>query len=185
MKNIPFNDLEILQMIRENDEEAFKVLYKKYWNVLLKYAATYINDEYVCKEIVQELFIHLHYVRERIKVHSSLSSYLFVALRNKVFNYMRNQSVYRKHVIRAALSGMLACNYVEQSVNLSELKKEIHFSLKRMPVKYREVYVLHDENSYTVKKISKILDRPVDTIEKQLRKARYLLRNDLRESNVS
>jgi RNA polymerase sigma-70 factor (family 1) len=185
MENTFSNDPDILQMINENDEEAFKMLYKKYWQLLLKYAATYINDEYICKEIVQELFVHLHHTRSRIRIHSSLSSYLFVALRNKVFNYLRNQSVYRKHVMKAGACGMLACNDVEQSMNLTELKKEIHYSLKRMPVKYREVYILHDENSYTVKKISKVLDRPVDTVEKQLRKARCLLRNDLLENNLS
>jgi RNA polymerase sigma-70 factor (ECF subfamily) len=78
--------------------------------------------------------------------------------------------------------GVRACNDVEQSIDLSELQKGIRFSLKRMPVKYSEVYILHDENSYTLKRISEILDRPVNTIEKQLRKARYLLRNDLREA---
>jgi len=54
-----------------------------------------------------------------------------------------------------------------------------------MPVKYSEVYILHDENSYTLKKIAEILNRPVDTIEKQLRKARGLLRRDLREGRLN
>jgi RNA polymerase sigma factor (sigma-70 family) len=185
MKNIVLPDPDILQMIGQNDEEAFKILYKKYWRLLVKYAATYINDEYICKEIVQELFVHLHSSSARLKIYSSFSSYLFVSLRNKVFNYLRNQSVYKKHLKKAGHNGMGACNDVEQSMDLIELQKGIRFSLKRMPVKYSEVYILHDENSYTLKKISEILDRPVDTIEKQLRKARCLLRNDLRESRLN
>lgn len=176
---------DILQMIGQNNEEAFKILYKKYWRLLLKYAATFVNDEYTCKEIVQELFVHLHSSSSRLKIYSSFSSYLFVALRNKIFNYLRNQSVYRKHVQKASRHDVHACNDVEQFIALNELKKGIRFSLKRMPVKYSEVYILHDENSYTLKKISKILDRPVDTVEKQLRKARCLLRNDLQESRLN
>ena len=185
MKSIVLTDPDILQMIGQNDEEAFKILYKKYWRLLVKYAATYINDEYICKEIVQELFVHLHSSSARLKIYSSFSSYLFVSLRNKVFNYLRNQSVYKKHLKKAGHNGMGACNDVEQSIDFTELQKGIRFSLKRMPVKYSEVYILHDENSYTLKKISEILDRPVDTIEKQLRKARCLLRNDLRESRLN
>jgi RNA polymerase sigma factor (sigma-70 family) len=185
MKNIFLPDPDILQMIGQNDEEAFRILYKKYWRLLLKYAATYINDEYICKEIVQELFVHLHSSSTRLKIYSSFSSYLFVSLRNKIFNYLRNQSVYKKHLKKAGHSGAGACNDVEQSIDLIELQKGIRFSLKRMPVKYSEVYILHDENSYTLKKISEILDRPVDTIEKQLRKARCLLRNDLRENRLN
>jgi len=181
MKDTFLADPEILDMIGQNDEEAFRILYKKYWRLLLKYASTYIDDEYVCKEIVQELFVHLHSSSPRLRIYSSFSSYLFVSIRNKILNYLRNQSVYKKHVKRAGRNSVKACNDVEQTIDLSELQKGIRFSLKRMPVKYSEVYILHDENSYTIKKISEILDRPVDTIEKQLRKARCLLRNDLRE----
>jgi len=185
MKDSLLPDPDILQMIGQNNEEAFKILYKKYWRLLLKYASTYISDEYVCKEIVQELFVHLHSSSSRLKIYSSFSSYLFVSLRNKIFNYLRNQSVYKKHVKKAGHFGTRACNDVQQSIDLNELQKGIRFSLKKMPVKYSEVYILHDENSYTLKKISEILDRPVDTIEKQLRKARCLLRNDLRESRLN
>ena len=185
MKNIFLPDPDILRMIGQNNEEAFKILYKKYWRLLLKYAATYIKDEYICKEIVQELFVHLHSSSARLKIYSSFSSYLFVSLRNKIFNYLRNQSVYEKHLKKARHNGMRACNDVEQSIDFTELQKGIRFSLKRMPVKYSEVYILHDENSYTLKKISEILDRPVDTIEKQLRKARCLLRHDLRENRLN
>jgi len=185
MKNIFLSDPDILQMIGKNNEEAFKILYKKYWRLLLKYAATFLNDEYACKEIVQDLFVHLHSSSSRLKIYSSFSSYLFVSLRNKIFNYLRDQSVYKKHVRKASYNGVLACNDVEQSVDLTELQRGIRFSLKRMPVKYSEVYILHDENSYTLKKISEILDRPVDTIEKQLRKARCLLRSDLRDSRLN
>src|SRR5436190_3624173 len=185
MKNIFLPDPDILRMIGQNNEEAFKILYKKYWRLLVKYAATYINDDYVCKEIVQELFDHLHSSSSRLKIYSSFSSYLFVALRNKIFNYLRNQSVYKRHVKNAGHYGVQACNDVEQSMDLTELQKGIRFSLKRMPAKYSEVYILHDENSYTLKRISEILDRPIDTIEKQLRKARCLLRSDLRENRLN
>jgi len=98
---------------------------------------------------------------------------------------LRNQSVYNRHVKKAGNNRMQSCNDVEQMIDLGELQRGIRFSLKRMPLKYSEVYILHDENSYTLKKISEILDRPVDTIEKQLRKARCLLRNDLRQGRFN
>ena len=185
MKDTFLADPEILDMIGQNNEEAFKILYRKYWRLLLNYASTYVNDEYVCKEIVQELFVHLHFASPRLRIYSSFSSYLFASIRNKIFNYLRNQSVYNRHVKKAGNYHMQSCNDVEQMIDLGELQRGIRFSLKRMPLKYSEVYILHDENSYTLKKISEILDRPVDTIEKQLRKARCLLRNDLRQGRFN
>ena len=65
-------------------------------------------------------------------------------------------------------------NNVEQSLYLKELEQSIFNSLQRMPARCSEVYVLKQEQ-LTVKQISKALNRPTDTVEKQLRKARKML----------
>jgi RNA polymerase sigma-19 factor, ECF subfamily len=111
---------------------------------------------------------------------------LFVALRNKIFNYLRSQAVYKKHVTTAGRENLANDNNnnVEQFINLMELEKEISFSLNHMSEKCKEVYVLHEQQDCTVKKISTILNRPVDTVEKQLRRAVYLLRDHLREKKM-
>jgi len=178
-KNIP-------KEINHWNGKSFSILYKHYWECLLQYAASFIRDPYAREEIVQELFVHLYTTSSRLTINTSLSSYLFVALRNKIFNYMRSQAVYKKHVTTAGREKLANNdnNNVEQSINLMELEKEISFSLDHMSEKCKEVYVLHEQEACTVKKISTILNRPVDTVEKQLRKAVYLLRDHLREKRI-
>jgi RNA polymerase sigma-70 factor (ECF subfamily) len=92
--------------------------------------------------------------------------------------------VYRKHVLLAVSEGPKNLNDVEQFINMLELQKEIAQSLEQMPLKYREVYVLHKQNHFTIKKTALILKRPVDTVEKQLRRATALLRVHLKESKM-
>jgi len=178
-------DNDLLQLIHKDDDQAFKLLYKRYWGPLLNFAGHYLDDSHSCEEIVQELFVQLHARRASLSIKSSISSYLYAALRNKIFNYLRNKAVYKKHVGIAASAKSITQNNVEQFINLKQLQKEISFSLNSMPEKYKEVYLLHDENHYTIKKISEILNRPVDTVEKQFRKATELLRNHLRERKMS
>jgi RNA polymerase sigma-70 factor (ECF subfamily) len=109
-----------------------------------------------------------------------------VALRNKIFNYRRSQAVYKKHVTIAGKENLFSndCNNVEQSINLKELQNEISFSLDHMKPKYKEVFVLHEQKDCTIKRISTILNRPIDTVEKQLRKAVFLIRDHLREKRI-
>jgi len=178
-------DDDLLQLIHNNDDQAFTLLYKRYWDPLLNFAAHYLEDSHSCEEIVQELFVQLHARRASICIKSSVSSYLYAALRNKIFNYLRNKAVYKKHVGIAASTRSVTQNNVEQFINLKQLQKEISSSLNRMPEKYKEVYLLHDESHYTIKRISEILNRPVDTVEKQFRKATELLRNHLRERELA
>jgi RNA polymerase sigma-70 factor (ECF subfamily) len=177
-------DTDLLEMIQTNDQHAFNLLYKKYWQPLLHFAGQFLDDTDTCEEIVQDLFVHLHVRSSPIKIRSSVSSYLYTAMRNRIFNHVRNRALYKKHVQMAVSAEAGMHNNVEQFMNLTELRGEIARSLNRMPAKYREVYLLYDEHHYTVKKIAAILNRPVDTVEKQLRKALSLLRNHLKVARM-
>lgn len=176
------SDVDLLELIWNRDEHAFNLLYKKFWRPLLHFAGRYLDDEDTCAEIVQDLFVHLHSKHSNWKVRTSVSSYLYMALRNRILNYLRNQAVYKKHVLRSSKGKARTLNNVEQCINLAELQKEISLALKRMPVKYREVYLLQHQHHFTTKKIALFLNRPIDTVEKQLQKATALLRGHLKES---
>src|ERR1700741_5183213 len=173
---------DLLEMISNKDSQAFNLLYKRYWDPLLNFATHFIKDEDTCEEGVQDLFVHLHCRHSPLKIRTSVSSYLYTALRNRIFNHERNQAVYKRHISIAGKVDKESFNNVEQFINYTELKKKIDRSLRKMPVKYREVYVLHDQHHYTIKKIASLLNRPVDTVEKQLRKAIALLRVDLKNN---
>jgi RNA polymerase sigma-70 factor (ECF subfamily) len=192
MKKIPIGKLVpiekyVPQEIKQWNSKSFSLLYKHYWDSLLEYAASFVNDRHAREEIVQDLFVHLYTKSSSLRINTSLSSYLFVALRNTILNYLRSQAVYKKHVTIAGKENLFSnnCNNnVEQSINLMELEKEISFSLDHMAAKYKEVYVLHEQNDCTIKRISMILNRPIDTVQKQLRKAVFLVRDHLREKKM-
>ena len=176
-------DTRLVEMIHQNDKSAFNELYQQYWGCLLEFAGNYIDDRDTCKEIVQELFIKLHTRHAQLRINISLSSYLYTALRHKIFNYLRDRSVYRRHIRLASRNQHYAYyannNNVEQFMDVMELTRRVSDCLSRMPAKYREVYVLHKQQQYTLKKTSEILQRPVATIEKQLRKAVHILRDHI------
>jgi RNA polymerase sigma-70 factor (ECF subfamily) len=178
------SDVDLIQLIWNKDDHAFDLLYKKYWQPLLRFASHYLDDEDTCAEIVQDLFVHLHCRSSALRVRSSISSYLHTALRNRIINHIRNQAVYKKHVLRSFKGSALTLNDVEQFINLVELKKEISYALKKMPAKYSEVYLLQNQHHFNTKKIAIHLNRSVDTVEKQLHKATALLRNHLKESKL-
>jgi len=168
------------------DDAVFEILYKKYWEELLIYAKKYITDRETCKEIVQELFITLHLKRDKLSINVSLSSYLFRSLKNKIINHLRNESVYKKHLAVAGRSyvKLAAGNDAEQAMAVSDLEKQIFFCLNKMPAKYREVYILAMQNACTAKKTAEILQRPLPTVERQLRIALRLVQEHLNKYRV-
>ena len=171
--------VEVLILPQEQNGLAFQDLYKRYWQPLLNFASHYIEDKETCEEIVQDFFVQIYTRGLNIKIKHTLSSYLCVALRNRIFNHFRNKAVYKKHVTNAARKTPTEQNNIEQLIYLKELEQSIHTSLQSMPPRYREVYVLR-QDQLTVKQIAQALNRPLDTVEKQLRKAKHLLTEHLK-----
>ena len=155
----------------------FEILYKNYWDLLLNFAGRYITDKDTCKEIVQELFITLHLKRRQLTIQISLTAYLYSSIRNKIINHLRKESIYKKHVSVAgkAMHAQPPINDIDLLMDVNDLKKEIYDCLNKMSDRQREVYVLIKQEAYTLKKAAEILNRPVQTVEKQLRKAVQLV----------
>jgi len=168
-------------IICNNSKYSFEYLYRKYRQLLLKEAGRYMKDKESCEEIVEELFVRMYLRRLPLTVKTSVSAYLLVALRNRIFNHMRDEAVYRKHLLFFAGSDTRGQNNAEQLLDHKELQERISFFIRKMPARYREVYELRDQTHFTVRKISAFLNRPVDTVEKQLRKATWFLRDNLRQ----
>jgi RNA polymerase sigma-70 factor (family 1) len=174
------DDKDLVHRLSHNDDAVFEVIYRKYWPVLTHVAFTFVQDRDTCNEIVQELFITLYKRRSQLNIKVSLYSYLYVSLRNRIRNHVRHQTVYNKHInLVKRSSPENTVNNVDQFMRLTELEKEIETCLNLMPEKCKQVYLLYQKNQCTMKGIANMLQRPVDTVEKQLRRAVYLLRTHL------
>ena len=171
-------DIELLDYLKHNATEGFNMLYRKYWQQMIAYASIYLPDKSDCEEIVQDFFVHLYTRRNDIFIKSSLSAYLKTSLRNRIFNHLRNESVYKKH-IGVVGTKKQEYNDVEHKVVEADLKKNIKDCLSYMPQRYRQVFILNRQEYFTLKEISQKLNVPVNTIEKQLRKSIALLKGYL------
>ena len=172
-------DLQLWSAVKQNDEDAFKMLYKKYWPPLVSFASFYLPDQSEREEVLQELFIELFLKRHKITINASVSSFLTTFTRNRILNYIRDRAVYKKHKTRAATLSRPFDNHTEEAVDFQYARKRIGYALENMPPRYRQVYILNKEYQFTVVKTAQLLKRPVATVEKQLKKALSFLREDL------
>ena len=81
----------LISLVKENDEAAFKEIYERYSALLYVFAFKKLKNEDEAKDIVQEIFIALWDKRTDLNFHTSLSSYLFRAIRNRALNIFVHQ----------------------------------------------------------------------------------------------
>jgi RNA polymerase sigma-70 factor (ECF subfamily) len=177
--NLP--DDFLLEMIKDDKEGAFAILYKKYWPGLVQYTCNHLDDRSLSEEVVQEFFIKLYQKDAPLQIKQSLAAYLYTSIHNRIINHLRSQANYQKHTLSAASTGNNTTNNVEQFIDLMDARKGVENRLLHMNPKYREVYLMNKEHGYSIRQIAEALDRPPSTVEKQLCKALVLLRKSLKK----
>ena len=86
-----FSDQELTTLLRGGDHAAYTEIYNRYSGVLYLHAYNKLRNREEAKDILQELFTVIWRKREEIEFRSSLSGYLYVAIRNRIFKHIAHQ----------------------------------------------------------------------------------------------
>lgn len=177
-----FSDADLVKLIGAGDHTAFAELYERYWGVLFVHCLKMLRDEDEVKDVLQELFTSLWTKSAELQLSTSVSSYLYTAVRNKVFNLMAHQKVKRNY--SAGISRFLQQGefITDEQVRLNELKKIIESEVALLPPKMREIFEMSRNQQLSHKEIAEKLGISDKTVRKQINNAIKILKVKL---NVS
>jgi RNA polymerase sigma-70 factor, ECF subfamily len=168
--------------INRGDEQAYELLFRKYYIRLCGFANKYFNDPEAAREVVQEVFTKIWEVRGDINPDESLCSYLFKITSNISINKLRHMQVESKYIEIYKLV------YVDnrevsphESLLAIELDNNITIALNKIPPKCRRIFELSRVEGLKYSEIAVILKISVKTVEAQMSKALNILRYELRE----
>lgn len=170
------NDDELLVKFRAGEENAFTVLYNRFHLRVLYFARRYVNEA-EAQDITAEAFIQLWKKRMDFSDIKTVSAFLFVAARNRCYNFLRNQD-YRKsqepeliHYLERTTAAALKAEEVR--LQLVEL---LQVEIDKLPAKMREVFLLSFRDGLKPAQIAEILQINVKTVSNQKLSAIQLLR---------
>jgi len=127
-----FSDDELLIQLKQDDENAFKEIYRRYWQKLLSAASKRLYSE-ESKEIVQDVFTSLWLKREQNQI-ENLQAYLLTSVRYQVYmlyNKGKKLPYFEEPLENIALSSITA----DGEFAAKELKVFIQEWLKTEPEK--------------------------------------------------
>lgn len=97
MRKIPIvriSDKEIYQLLQKNDTKAMELLFKKYYKPLVLWSDTIIGNVSAAEDLVQDFFVKLWNNKLYRKLeYKTLSSYLYVSVRNLSYNSIKKQNI--------------------------------------------------------------------------------------------
>lgn len=183
-KNV--NDYEVVYLIRENDDEARDLMFRKYSPVIqklaLKYLSFAIKNGVEKDDLIQEGYIALNRAINNYQEDSGVLFYTYALLciERHLITYCRNISS-NKHALLNERVDEEELLYLKDLGNDPESKvlehsleeKFIHYK-NLLDFKHSSVFELR-YNGFSYKEIGKLLDLPVSTIDGRLCKIRKIL----------
>jgi RNA polymerase sigma-70 factor (ECF subfamily) len=155
----------------------FEKLYKRFQPSLVNYAIYLTRSSEDSIELVNDVFLSVWNKRNRLKLDSSLKTYLYTAVKNRCINYLK------KHKLEIVLNeqlDMLSDFKADQSL----LEKEQHIIIQQimngLPSKCKQVFAMSRIDQLSNKEIASLLDISIKTVEAQITKALKIFKKKLR-----
>ncbi|MBS1500697.1 MAG: sigma-70 family RNA polymerase sigma factor [Bacteroidetes bacterium] len=162
-----YDDQQLVSRLQSGDEDALRLIYRKYWQELYNSAYRRLNNPQQSEEIVQDVLVDLWEKREQRNI-DNLQAYLTSAVKYAVFGlYRREQKLpfFTEPLEYLAYDDSQADTILFQK----ELGVFIHQWLESQPAKRREIFRLRYEQDLSTKEISELLDMPQKTVQNTLR----------------
>ncbi|TSJ36411.1 RNA polymerase sigma-70 factor [Mucilaginibacter corticis] len=170
------SDHDLVSLLQEGDENAYVEIYNRYKWLLHTHAYKKLGDRDAANDIVQDLFTSLWSKREDVFITTTLSAYLYTAVRNRVLNIIEHRTVETKHIdslLNYASGYVAATDYLVREKQLAAI---IEKEIAALPPKMREVFELSRKSHLTHREIAEKLDISEETVKKQVKNALKILR---------
>ncbi|MEN5193430.1 RNA polymerase sigma-70 factor [Sphingobacterium faecium] len=176
------SDDELIQILKNGEEQAFTELYNRYWKKLFTAAANKLHHLEEAEDIVQQVFVSIWNRREELEIHSSVSSYLAVAVKYRVLKHL-NSRFKHKHFSDIAVEEViteLTDDSTQEWLEYNEVNRRLQQVIDALPEKCRLVYEMSRIEGRSHKEIAATMDLSEKTIEWYITKALKSIRTGLK-----
>jgi len=179
-KEITTEELFIVKKMIDGDIDSFKYFFDRYYDDLCNFVHVYLHDQILAEEIVQDIFVYFWENREKLKINTSVKSYLFSASKFKSLNLLRDTKTQKRIVEKIGrIEPLHTPEYESSYIDVDELKKILNSAVDQLAPKCREIFLLSKQKELSNKEIAEQLGISVKTVENQMTIALKKLREYL------
>ncbi|MGM9509065.1 RNA polymerase sigma factor [Larkinella sp. GY13] len=176
---IPFPDEQQLwHRFRTGDEEAFAMLFKRYYRKFVHYGLKFTANEQLVEDAIQDLIIHLWLHRTTLNDTPSPTYYLFKAFRNQLFKTLKpysGQEELTEYMTDSLFDVSAEDNLIdEEFARLTQTR--VGSMLDKLPPRQKEVIYLRYFQGLRPEEIASLLNIRPQSVSNILQRALASLR---------
>jgi len=173
------SDKELLFFLKEESQDAFEEIYRRYWSLMYMHALKMLKDEDDTRDVLQDAFTCLWLNRKTIDENSNLAGYLYTCTRNKVLDLIARQRVRVNYLDSLAFFIETNNNRIIDSITEKELAQALEKEIQQLPAKMKQIFEMRIHKHLSYKEIAAELSLSDKTVKKQISNAIKVLRPKL------
>lgn len=164
--------------LKLTDEKSFDLVFRTYYRQLCAFAMNYVDSIEEAEEIVQEVFAKVWDKIGTLDIKTTPKSYLYGAVRNSCFNFLKHQKVkqaYVAHELHVKKEG-----FESDRLEAEEIGDAISTAVQKLPERCRMIFEKSKFEDKKYREIAEEMDISIKTVENQMGRALKFLRNELK-----
>ncbi|OZM57027.1 hypothetical protein CIB95_09665 [Lottiidibacillus patelloidae] len=163
-------------------DNSLEILMDVYGEEIVRLCYTYVKSWAVAEDVTQEVFLTVYQKQAQFKRNSSIKTWIYKIAINKCKDHLRTWH-HKNTILSEFVSKFIKSNEVsvEEQVTMLEEQTELTEKVMKLPLKYREVILLHYYKDFSIKEMSQLLVCKESTIKSRLFRARALLKVEMDE----
>jgi len=161
-------DKLLVWKLKYGSRDALRRIYEKYKNDLLALAVVLSNDKSLAEDAVHDVFVSFAQFAGKLRLRSSLKSYLLACIANRVRDLNRAKPQQTIQLDEAEFI-RADSNRPEQLAISAEESRRISYAMTQLPYEQRETIILHLQGGMTFRAIARLMDVSINTIQSRYR----------------
>lgn len=156
------SDEQLMLLVGKGNRKAFELLYERYFDKLAWFARTFLNNEQLAEDTVQEIFMKIITNPSHFDIEKRFSTWVYTSVGNSCKNLLRNQ----KNQERLHNENFHVAAF-ENAPNDDKLflRKHIESILLQLSEKEQRIFKLRFEQDLAIKEIAEILAIPEGSVK--------------------
>jgi len=171
-----YDELELLGLISNGDETAFRKIFNHYSDRLYSYTLRITDNEELAEEIVMDAFMKIWSNRKDLCLVRQFDSYLYTIVRNQAFTAIKRKAHESSIINHLSLIKTEYENSTEDTVVYNECQHILSEAVNQLPSQQRLVYSLSRDEGLKYNEIAEQLNLSKNTVKAHLKKAVSSLR---------
>lgn len=165
------NERELFVRLSQGDEEAFTQIFYHYTQRIYHYILGKTKSAEVAEEIVQEVFMKIWTMRERLDTVANYESYLFAMAGNKVLDWFKKMAYEEKIKMHIWKTIGESSNATIEDLDLRHSQDLINKAVDQLSPQRKKIFLLNKREGLSRQEIADELSLSVSTVNNHLNEA--------------